>query len=197
MTIGWDEQGYPLCACNEKGIGAYWCSHIKSFIVNGEDKLNEDAFGAVILVPVFPVNGTWVEVEISDERLGNSAAMTMLYVTDFGQQKSIPLGYWNQGEGRFSIRTVILDWLKGQIDPRDDNNSPVIRYTSCPAGAVHNFQNQKRIEKNRSVEWKWNCLWNIVMEKACTPCREDSSGIEDNLVGVEAEPPPWAGRRHK
>jgi len=147
-------------------------------------------------VPVFPVAGVFVEVNIAScSEIPTAFPMRMEYTTDLGAQVEVPLGYWSEGEGMGSINAVIVDWVKSKIRPKDalflasgaGFDFGII--TPCRS-KTHNLKNQRLLEeqaKNRN--WRQKCLWNIVMEGCCTVCLESSSvnssdnfGIDDSLI---------------
>lgn len=171
-----------------------WCLHIKGFITRGDDA-SELQPGMEVIVPVIPAGNIWTTVTISEEVIvAGSALMQMEHTPDFGKKLIVPLGFWNPGEGRRSIRAVILDKLTSSIDPKEDLGNPRV-ITRCPAGS-HTFAAQRKMDTNQKINWKWACLWNIVMEKACTPCVEESLLSESEKTGLGdlggQQAPPWA-----
>lgn len=193
MRNGLLQCGHPL---HEPKI-LDWCDHISRYISSGQDT-DMLHTGMRIQVPIFPTQSIFASVSISDEVVGTSALMEMEYTPDIGKDVKIPLGFWNPGEGMLSIRFVILDYLLSKVDPNESFEKGSIR-TKCPNGA-HSMKSA-RIMSERSrgnAQWKWGCLWNIVMEKACTPCVEESSGVSDNNFGIDdsvvtqASSRPWA-----
>lgn len=164
-----------------------WCKHIKLYIHDGEE--------AVILhpnhhiqVPIFPTADVFGEVWIGED-IGNGAAlMSLNFTPDIGRPYSVKLGFWNPGEGMVSIREVILDYIRSRTHPYEDFVSDKFSIkTKCPS-SVHGIRESRIIEENsvRSMKWRWQCIWNIVMEKACTPCMERSSGGTDDNFGIDA-----------
>jgi len=167
-----DTAGYITCDIHD---GEFYCADIAQLIRDGEDA-NYIRQNSDVMVPIFPKNDIWAQVRIGAKEYGPAAYMTMEYIPDYGTTKTVNLGLWNVGEGRWSIRSVIIDFISSRVDPMEvlDNEDFRIR-TRCPSN-THNFRAQTRVEQNTSRSWKWVCLWNIVMEGACTPCVELAAG---------------------
>lgn len=173
-----------------------WCEHIADTIHQGYDA---DLIykGMSLEVPIFPTADLYVDVSLgqSGDEFGASALMKMHYVPDVGQPYDIPLGFWNPGEGMGSIRSVVLDYLKGAT-PLDKWRGTDPIKTKCPTN-FHGMKEMRQVaELSFNPHERVSCLWNIVMEKACTPCMEMSGnstnaadfGIDDSVVNK----PPWA-----
>lgn len=194
MTIDYDANGYLFCSYHEN---VAWCEHLKRYIELGADK-DTIKPSSTIRVPIFPTSNLWVEVQINEPFSPHvqSAAMEMIYDPDFGPRVVVPLGIWNPGEGRNSIRSVILDyiWSKADLRDRPVGNTPLNLpvYTKCPA-KIHTPQAQTKMKTNESRNWKYVCVWNIVMEKACTTCYQESQGINDPDLQTlnQIQPKPW------
>lgn len=187
--------GELLCHDSEhSGAKPRWCNHIAKLLNEGKDILQASLSYSV---PIFPSQDVFVSVRIGSEMYGDSALMDMIFVPEIGNIKTIPLGFWNPGEGRITIRSVVIDHLLSQIDPRDvplqnsaKGNEKI--YTKCPS-SVHNLEAQRLLDKSKGTTWRWVCLWNIVFERACTPCMEESNDPTpdpiQNLPGQNK--PPW------
>lgn len=180
------------------GGDSTWCVHIRDLIKSGEDAAGVTA-GHAIRVPVFPTMGVWVEVEVGDFLIPEIAApMRMHYTPDFGSNLVVDLGLWTKGDGRWAMRSVILDYIRSKVDPNEMlGSAPII--TRCPA-SMHGFSQELKLKAPVSPDWKWACLWSIVMEKACLPCIEQSSdpdSDDDNngLSGLQNNNPPWQASR--
>lgn len=161
-----------------------WCEHINRYVQSGQDSEMLRP-GLRIQVPIFPSQAIFAAVAISDDVVGVSALMELEYTPDIGRSVKIPLGFWNPGEGMRSIRFVILDYLLSKVHPDENFTAGPIK-TKCPNGAHSMKSSRLMSEKSANdTQWKWRCLWNIVMEKACTPCVEESSGTSDNNFGID------------
>lgn len=164
-----------------------WCSHIREVIKAGEDAPILHP-GMTVFVPIFPENSIFAQVIIDGELVGESALMKMKHVPDFGREVEVPLGFWNPGEGMASIRLVIIDYLRSKVDPEESflaNDREAKLRTKCPTRA-HGLRSQRLIEENQhDPKWRWTCLWNIVMERACTPCVQDTGNSFDNNFGID------------
>lgn len=189
-----DTQGVITCLLPSHGYEEpTWCEHIEKLIKDGDDSTLISP-GLTVRVPIFPSQGVWVEVEIGDGEpfKDMAASMRMHYTPDIGRPYQIDLGLWNKGEGRWSMRQVILDRLMAKLAPDEKfDSSPII--TRCPS-SMHGFKQQLSLKNPPSVNWKWACLWYIAMEKACLPCVELSSDPDDNNTGLGdlgGNQPPW------
>lgn len=168
-----------------------WCDHIQMMIYRGED--------AVLLhptmtveIPVFPTEDAYAQVTIGDPQVEGAsfALMWMDYTPDVGRPKKIPLGFWNDGEGALSIRTVILDYLRANLHQGEDwttNGSKIV--SKCPSGSQHGMDKQRmmQIRAQADPNWRFKCLWNIVLEGCCTLCYEETAGLGDDNFGITPE----------
>lgn len=180
------QSGALICKYPEHGGPELtdWCGHIARYVASTQDSEMLKP-GMRVQVPIFPTQKIFAQVYISDTVIGASALMEMEYTPDIGKPVKVPLGYWNPGEGFRSIRFVILDYLLSKVDPSESFESGPIK-TKCPNGAHSMRSSRLMSEKSKeNISWKWKCLWNIVMEKACTPCVEESSGVSDNNFGID------------
>lgn len=154
----------------------YWCDHVKQAVQE-----NRDAFllhpGMRVNVPVMPDANIWAEVHIASDNLpGGIARMEMLYKPEFANLKKVDLGFWNPGEGLWVMRTCIIDWIRSKLDPRENvtNTTPIV--TPCPSTSTHNLEARRwMVGGPFTLNAKWECLWNIVLEGACTYCMAGSS----------------------
>lgn len=177
------EDGYIVCqesTCDAQ----YWCNHIEDLLNKNLDEGTIIA-NSTVMVPVFPSHDVWAQVDIGPYEFGPAAYMTFNYIPDFGAPKEIRLGFWNQGEGRLSIRSVILDFIRSRVDPNEHLGNTDYRIaTRCPSN-THNIAAQRQMEHNTSASWKWLCLWNIIMENACTPCVNLTQGGPGSVPVVD------------
>jgi hypothetical protein len=184
--------GSWLCDRHEGGDRP-WCEHIQELIEKGEDSV-EYHLGQSLEVPIFPSKDIWVTVVIDKEPVvARSAVMRMEYQPEIGSLRKIEMGLWNPGEGMASMRTVVVDYIRSRISPNETLTEGPFK-TACPNGA-HGLPQLKKMEQNcRKPGWKWECLWNIVMEGACTPCIEYAQNPSDDNFGIDAsilEKPRW------
>lgn len=189
-----NNEGYIVC--NEehdldKVDSISWCHHLAHVISEGLDASDIEP-GSKLMVPIFPKQHIWIQVEIEHESYGPAHKMSFTYLPDYGNEIVVQLGFWCPGEGRLSIRSVILEWLKGQVSPADVDDEFKI-HIKCPS-TIHNVHAQNKMDNNKSPEWKWKCIWYIVLEKACTTCIEWSFTDPDDVfngLGDVSEKPPW------
>jgi hypothetical protein len=169
-----------------------WCDHIKDAI-----HANKDATlihpGLTINVPIMPEAPIWAEVHVDSETLpGGVARMEMYYKPDFGNLKKIDLGYWNPGEGLWVMRTVIVDYIRSKLVFGEEVTtvSPIL--TPCPSTTTHNLAARKWMASaNEDITKKWRCLWNIVMEGACTYCVQLGSDPTNSGLNDPLNTTPW------
>jgi hypothetical protein len=180
----WDNNHW-FCTSHLENLSVDWCEHIQRMIELGEDAYKYKLGDRLVKVPILPSAGIWATVVIDKEPVvANSAMMHMEYQPDIGNLRKIELGLWNPGEGMRSMRTVIVDWIKSRLDPEENVTSEPFK-TRCPNNA-HSLRSSRIMsEKANDPGWKWTCLWNIVMERACTPCLEESQGGSDVNFGVD------------
>lgn len=187
--LGMDTAGFLRCSGNpahEHNLITNWCEHIQRYIESGEDAVMLHA-DQHIQVPIFPTADIFGEVWIGLDEYGTgSAIMSLNFTPDIGRPYSVKLGFWNPGEGMASIRAVIIDFVRSRTDPSEQLNQVGPIKTKCPS-TIHSLREARVMEEraSRSLSWKWQCLWNMVMEKACTPCMEASSGGTDNNFGID------------
>jgi len=161
-----------MLRCYSHDDAQVWCHHIKELVLKNEDAhlIHQRMH---IFVPLFVEAAVWPEVQIHEElEPGGPARMTLKHSDSFNQEVKYPLGLWNPGEGLRSIRAVILDFLLSNLHPDEDMFSAEVK-TQCPS-STHDFKARQKMSLNTSKAWKQGCVWNIVMEKACTTCVEDS-----------------------
>lgn len=183
-------EGFRLrCSClSDKEV---WCSHLDHEISAGGDAklINADM---QLNVPIIPTRDVFAFVRIEKPLVGESALMSLEYAPEIGSPYRVSLGFWNPGEGCLSIRGVIIDYMKSKIHP-DEKIGGGLFLTKCPEFS-HKIKSSRIMEENCDNSlWKWNCLWNMVMEKACTPCMNEGALSSDNfgLGGVSAPSAPW------
>lgn len=166
-----------------------WCEHIREMIDRGDDA-EMYHLGLKLSVPIFPTNDIWVMVVIdSTPVVARSALMSMEYTPDIGNTKVIQLGLWNPGEGAGSMRTCVVDYIKSRLDPGEYLTRGSFK-TRCP-NPSHSIRASRIMEEKCDTPgWKWQCLWNMVMEGACTVCLgfatgddpDDNFGLDDSLI---------------
>lgn len=161
---------------------AYWCDDIKEVIESGNDA-SWIFPGSEVLVPLAPTISTFVLVEITNEpTVGSAFKMRINHTPDFGKQFYVDLGLWNEGEGRISIRSVIIDILRAEF-PREDLTSREPITAKCPS-KMHAPRHMLEIQRNTNLSWKLACLWYMFAEKACLPCYKESANDDDYGVST-------------
>jgi hypothetical protein len=174
--------------CNEPNAEPFpWCEHVREAVRDGFDA----GFikpGVTVNVPITPESNIWVEVHIDGAEIAPGISrMEMLYKPEFANLKRIDIGLWNEGEGLWIMRTCIVDYIRSKIDPREKVTlvGPVM--TPCPSTSTHNLQARRWMSTQAShdVAAKWECLWNIVMEGACTYCMRLSANPDNSGLGTK------------
>jgi hypothetical protein len=181
--------------CNEPNAEPFpWCDHVRQAVKEGFDA----GFlrpGMTINVPITPELNIWVEVHIDATEIAPGIArMEMLYKPEFANLKRIDIGLWNQGEGLWVMRTCIIDYIKSRLDPQEQIIAlgPIV--TACPSTSTHNLQARRWMATTAaaSLDAKWECLWNMVMEGACTYCMRLSANPDNGGLGTRPlNSPPW------
>lgn len=195
-TVYQDDSGYLFCMENEREP-PFWCSHILEVVDKGTDaKVITPPTG--IQVPLFPVQfGLFVQVTIHpDGGLVKAAIAYKSDYTDFYQ----PLGLWNPGEGRAVLRSVILDWLRGEMGEAYQVNDPARADVSVKAGCLaptHGFNEEVYLGRKFTAQEAWVNLFYLRVEKACFACIQKTEPpplIEEEDVNPK---PPWRYQKSK
>lgn len=180
------------------GEEASWCHHLRDWFSTGEDAEHLHP-GMHLVVPVIPTEGIYTQVSIADgaDEFSGSCMLKLQHTNDFGKIKEVHLGFWNPGEGLLVIREVILDYIRANVDPREQFTGTSSLFTKCPNSA-HSLKGSRIISENQhKASWRCACLWNIVMEGACTPCvNGDREAVTGNFgvdSSVASSGRPWAG----
>jgi len=159
-----------------------WCEHIKEYIQLEEDRdvMMPDLH---VLLPVFPTYSQFTFIDIAEESYPGAALMEIDHDPDFGNSQRIALGFWNKGEGRLSMRRVVIDWLQSQYPGMDT--------LRCPS-STHTFARVNALSKmlNDGLSTYWPNAWAIHMEGACIPCIQLSGDLGDAVPDV-TDKPPW------
>lgn len=175
------------------------CDHLADIFAQAEEAHLIEP-GMRVQVPIFSKADVWATVEIGKEEIGRSAPMALRFTPDVGREKVIELGYWSPGEGVLSIRSVIMDYLRSKAHPDEKLGTlkPGPIKTRCPA-SYHNIDSIKAMGKNSTDgHWRFRCIWNIIMEGACTPCMEQAGdptgsnfGIDPSVLSNTPANAPW------
>jgi hypothetical protein len=160
-----------------------WCEHIQTALESGFDASLYRP-NMKISIPVFPSAGVFVEVTLGDTfpEFGPSALMSFIWTPDLGRERIVNLGFWNPGDGAKAIRSVIVDWFRSELDPGEVLSKKGAILTKCPS-STHGFYAERKVDEHSSadLDWKLYCLWNIVLERACTICMAEGS-IDPSLT---------------
>lgn len=194
------------CLLAEHGaIAATWCDHINKALTDGADAVLLDAPSSLV-VPIFPDATVFAQVYLKDPIIPNGPApMEMRFSPEIGREKVIPLGFWNKGEGMFSIRAVVIDYLRSKWDPEEKPASTEPVKTKCPS-RLHTFKaSQDVVRMSYYPAWKYLCLWNLAMENACTICLDlvtaggdtaNNFGIDESVIDDQAFSGRFGNRRN-
>ena len=164
-----------------------WCDHLAKLIHQNEDA-NFLTPGLTINVPIMAGEDIWAEVHISSDTLpGGIARMEMYYKPEFANLKKVDLGFWNPGEGMGVVRSCIIDHVRSRLDPNEQVTKAVPIVTDCPSHSTHNLPAKRWMAAcHNDIGKKWKCLWNIVLEGACTYCVQLGSDPTNNGLGANA-----------
>ncbi len=159
-----------------------WCPHIKDFIGEGLDA-QYILPPTNVVVPLFPESGSiYGTVQIDEPMFADGPALqTLVHPPDFGQVIYVPLGFWNPGEGRRSIRNVIMEWLRSR--PIGTNDNKIV----CPSTS-HGFHEERRLNQ-MSENMRWLNAWCITMEGACFACVAGTDPSTADVPEVDTRPP--------
>lgn len=171
-----DADGRYVCHEHGQDNDAFWCEHLSNALKEGLDSPMYHP-GMMVLVPVLPWEDVFAPVSIlsEPENWGNSGLMMMNWTPDIGKTLTVNLGFWNPGDGGRAISLVIMDYLRSRLASVESLTKAGPILTKCPS-PTHSFLSERLMDERASkdVQWKRKCLWNIVMEKACTVCIDEA-----------------------
>lgn len=175
--------GTPQCdVCGEGKIG--WCHHLTVYIQKGHDAHELD-FGIRFEVPIVASSKLFATVQISTEDIAEVCAPMFLIVESLftDDETEHPLGLWNKGEGLWSIRSVILDWVRAQCHI-DSFNDPA----HCPSSSHTMKHSREYINKVKQQEG-YNFLnsWVIATYGLCLPQYSEVANFNSGMFIPEAD----------
>lgn len=159
-----------------------WCEHLSDAIQLGQDSILWEPLHTYH-IPVFPTLNKFAIIRLMEPLSGNikMCEMKMLYTPDIGRGYEVELGFWIEGDGAKSIRSVIVDYIRSQTDAREVwVSTPHRIYTECPNSA-HSFASQNKLNRNCLYHKRLEVWWDMVFEKACTFCIEESADNNNNF----------------
>lgn len=161
------DSGYLLC----EEDGTYWCPHVEKACRDGVDLEwyfkdhfmpagNADNFQ--IMVPMIPTQNLWVEVDCvkvvlpGDTWVLDCGAIELMDIND--------LGMLSAGEGRLTLRSMILDQFWANIDTE---------HLACQATS-HKYGQAMALKKHKEEGGSnWTAeLWAMYVEHKCLSCIE-------------------------
>lgn len=160
-----------------------WCRHLEKMFMEGKDVAYIET-GMSLQIPIKPVQDLFVMVTIGEPfpEFKGAASMVMSWTPDIGNPIRVNLGFYNPGDNCWAIRSIIMDWLRSQLHPEESFKAGPIK-SKCP-NKLHGMAENAEFEKMcHNANWKFHCLWNIVLEKACTPCMQ-ASGSFNNAANL-------------
>lgn len=161
-----------------KACGQYWCSHVEALVnAHGDavdiwrpDEIREEI---TVQVPVMPSQAMWLGCFLTYEpNLGAYKVMIPDLSAGGPGIETAFLGFIYYGEGRMILRSMILDWFKGDIARMS---------LECPQTS-HSVKSQARWQHDmKSDGIAFAQHWSIWAYNKCLGCRgmDDSS---DDLV---------------
>ena len=172
--------------CSECGAGSGqekgWCDHLTQYVRENKDAWELD-FGIIFDVPIQPTSGLFAKVQISSEHIANVCAPMTLQVEDpivTGATKEYPLGLWNVGEGLWSIRAVVLDWIKATC--KIDSWTQV---AACPSSA-HTFKHSRQMQR-LTPEMTVMHNWFVAAYGLCIPQWRELQGFSSGNFVPQAD----------
>lgn len=174
--------GRLSCDCNQNSAHDIenWCGHLREHVEKSKDSdeivhrvIGQNVNPVSVIVPVFPQFGLSLPVWISIR--GNLYYITGKYQREFrNTEDEYNLGLWNPGEGRYSIRSVILDLIKtmAPISTRVSNSWDHKKFSDACTSPTHGFRSQRELMnfEFKDPETYTRQIWSLFFEKICTPC---------------------------
>lgn len=177
--------------CVQHAAATAWCEHLASIEDGPEGILRA---GMRLSVPIFPDVNVDADVHIGPVKWGDMAPVEMNFVPDIGRPYSVDLGVFAPGDGVGTLRECIIEHMAARIDPRDMRPIAEIMkkdgalFTKCPVGShgVREVSESILQWKTQNGILRW--LWDVVFEKACTPCINALGGGSDpDNFGINPE----------
>lgn len=171
-----------------------WCDHIEEYVRNFEDAdliWDQHPEAQTIEVPIVPTANVWQEAGLDPPPDGKKNYHLTIYWESMDKKKQLFkeqafIGFVHPGEGRFTIREMILDWFIGQMH--------TLLSESCDAPG-HGYHEEVRWvddmrDENRALVQKWT-LWST---GKCLGCTYDPSRNDAFIPDVPAAGSPWRPR---
>lgn len=161
------------CSCHVYKISLIpWCKHIKDALtgefdggrrsIDDLDDLNITLLPSRVEVPIFWIPSLFIPVELVDNSPIPKARVVEIYSGE-------PIGFIFPGQGRYSLRKLIIDWLveRSLSLPTCSKDH---HYQPLPWEEAHHF--------NHKDKWHLVNLADLLLTGACRTCNEDN-GVPD------------------
>lgn len=171
--------GFPICeTCNEP-----WCEHIEDFIRHNADAefwwvpvpTNE----RLIMVPIVPTAALWVTMRLEYKE------KVAAYAVSFDDEAFVHfLGFVHRGEGRYVLRSMMIDWFWGHVD------TSTFKCDAFSHGYKREMMWQHAMQKRSTSFPQLFSLWRT---KMCVACHNSTAGDDwDDLIpDVDPKVSPW------
>lgn len=179
-------EGFVKClSCD-----AIWCTHVeKSLRLNLDaptlwerddadfpDQNNDVPSRFIAKIPLYPSRNLYATISFSTCGIEDTRK---LFFEDFPTNALPPLGYAHKGEGRVVVRTLIVDWFQGVVDPSN---------LQC-AGASHNFATEMRWQQDvtsKNLGLVFAQYWSVFTTRMCLDCNGNIENLDlEDLVPKE------------
>lgn len=158
------DSGYLLC----EEHGTYWCGEIEKACRDGVDldwyfKDNispNNGHNFQIMVPMIPTQNLWTEVDCEQIKLPGDTWALQCCALELPDIEDV--GMIMAGEGRLTLRSLILDQFWGTINPDE---------LKCEAGS-HGYKQSMRLQQHKKEGGSnWTAeLWAMFVEQKCLSC---------------------------
>jgi len=185
-VLTWQPNGHIKCETDQK----YWCKHISIALkenLDAESLWNEfisdqDGLPFQIEIPVNPDKNLWATVILNNAKLAYPGMTVIYYET--GRERKSPIlhtslvgsesehfvGYIHPGDGRMIVRTMLINWFKGNVP---------VKNLHCTSGS-HKYSQEMIWEADVADESKkWFQYWCCYTTGHCISCASGQSSKTD------------------
>jgi hypothetical protein len=178
-----DDNKIGFLKCND--CAENWCRHIELAINQNEDaetlwqifdkELDDEGGSLSIYVPISPKNKLWAVVDFQRSALIPGVMNAFLVRPE---RPPIMLGFFNRGDGRLVMRSVILDWFMS-LDS----------YPECADG-THGWQAERNWQANLlNSTTKWYEYWCVYFYEKCLTCFQKNMNLDfSDLIPDDPKP---------
>lgn len=165
--------------------GKPWCEHIETLVRENADaeilwQDEGEPYDALELeIPVFPTANLWGRVVLEKSQRISLAYRASFFIRPGITADGVFLGHIHGGEGRYVLRSMLLDYFQGAIDPRT---------LKCNAG-VHTFKQEMKWQSDmKDPNTAIMQYWSVWVNKTCIGCAIDASDWADLIPDAKSVP---------